>query len=305
MRNKSLGILGKISSSIHRNKLGELLVIKGLISSSDLRNTLSEQKQTGEQVGQILIKNQMISRWQLSSILGRQMALRCLAAGLLFGASMFNVSSHKAKADTGFTLVSASQEFAKVSSYPALMESAEKRERDLSAFTKWTSMFSRFNREMRNAANARLLGEWQSEINRFQGQSMKQMVSSVNRLVNQKRYILDKNNWGKSDYWATPIEFLKRGGDCEDFAIAKYAALRSLGFPEERLRVAIVQDTKKNIPHAVLVAYTDQGAYLLDNQNKNLIDAEVKGRYKPIFSINRQAWWLHTEPKGTIIASAR
>ena len=130
------------------------------------------------------------------------------------------------------------------------------------------------------------------------------MVQGVNRLVNENRYIVDKRNWGKSDYWATPVEFLKRGGDCEDFAIAKYTALRSLGFPEERLRVAIVQDTVKNIPHAVLVAYTDEGAFILDNQIKSLVDAERKGRYKPIFSINRQAWWLLKTPNRTIVASA-
>jgi predicted transglutaminase-like cysteine proteinase len=138
----------------------------------------------------------------------------------------------------------------------------------------------------------------------MKGRSMKSMAEGVNRLVNQKKYIIDKRNWGKSDYWATPVEFLQRGGDCEDFAIAKYTALRSLGFPEERLRVAIVQDTVKDIPHAVLVVYTDEGAFILDNQIKSLVDAEVKGRYKPIFSINRQAWWLHKSPSKTIVASA-
>ena len=68
--------------------------------------------------------------------------------------------------------------------------------------------------------------------------------------------------------------------------------------------MAIVQDTVKNIPHAVLVAYTDEGAYILDNQIKSLVDAERKGRYKPIFSINRQAWWLHKTPNRTVVASA-
>ena len=52
-------------------------------------------------------------------------------------------------------------------------------------------------------------------------------------------------------------DFFTRGGDCEDFAIAKYTALRALGVPEERLRVAIVHDDEKNLPHAILVVYTD------------------------------------------------
>ena len=205
---------------------------------------------------------------------------------------------------TGVHMVSASAEFARVAAYPALMGTSEKKDRNLNAFTKWTSMFSRFDRQLKSQANLEIVQDWQRDIDKLQGRSMKAMVKGVNDLVNEKKYIIDKRNWGKSDYWATPVEFLKRGGDCEDFAIAKYTALRSLGFPEERLRVAIVQDTKKGIPHAVLVAYTDQGAYLLDNQIKSLISAERKGRYRPIYSINRHAWWLHQKPTKTIVASA-
>jgi predicted transglutaminase-like cysteine proteinase len=143
----------------------------------------------------------------------------------------------------------------------------------------------------------------EKRLENFQGLSLKQMADRVNDMMNERPYISDKRNWGQTDYWATPVEFMKRGGDCEDFAIAKYAALRTLGVPEERLRLAIVQDTQKNIPHAVLVVYTDQGAVLLDNQIKTLVDAERAGRYRPIYSINRQAWWLHSTPDSTRIAS--
>ena len=165
-------------------------------------------------------------------------------------------------------------------------------------------MFNRFERQLKQDSKARVVREWQQNLNDMQGLGLKAMADRVNDLVNEKRYILDSKNWGKSDYWATPVEFLERGGDCEDFAIMKYTALRSLGVPEERLRLAIVQDTKKNIPHAVLVVYTEKGAYILDNQIKKLISAERGSRYRPIYSINRTAWWLHTKPTKTIIASA-
>lgn len=134
------------------------------------------------------------------------------------------------------------------------------------------------------------------------------MAESVNAMMNRKKYIVDNKNWGKSDYWATPIEFMARGGDCEDFAIAKYVALRALGVPEEDLRVAIVHDMKKNIPHAILVVYSEKGALILDNQLPDARPAEQIHHYRPIFSINRQGWWLHTAPKGnenTVVASAR
>ncbi len=306
---KKSGVLRQISSGLHRNRLGELLVIKGVISSEQLLSALKTHKETHKPLGQVFIEQEMLSRNQLRCVLGRQFVLRSVVTFMLMFAMLTNVTGKKARADVlqspqaQVTLISATQEFAKVSAYPALLGTAEKRDQNLKAFTKWTGMFSRFERELNVAGNAALVNEWQTQLDRFQGQSMKQMVNAVNKLMNEKPYVLDQNNWGQSDYWATPVEFLKRGGDCEDYAIAKYVALRSLGMPEERLRVAIVQDTLKNIPHAVLVAYTDEGAYILDNQNKGLVDAEVAGRYKPIFSINRQAWWLHTAPTSTLVAS--
>jgi predicted transglutaminase-like cysteine proteinase len=125
-------------------------------------------------------------------------------------------------------------------------------------------------------------------------------------MMNKKRYVTDSANYGKSDYWATPIEFFQKGGDCEDFAIAKYTALRALGVPDNRMRIAIVQDQQKNVAHAILIVYTDQGAMILDNQLHAAVKAEKVSHYKPIFSINQNAWWLHTAPKSNVtrVASA-
>jgi predicted transglutaminase-like cysteine proteinase len=55
-----------------------------------------------------------------------------------------------------------------------------------------------------------------------------------------------------------------------------------------------------------LIVYTDNGAMLLDNQIKRAVKADSVRHYKPIFSINQNAWWLHTAPKGnvTVVASA-
>jgi len=300
------GFLKTIRKTVQRNKLGELLVSKGIINQQQLRHALKDQRESERPLGQIFIENAIISPLQLKMLLGRQIMLRTLATGLLFAASFTSMNAKRAQAEpmTGVHMVSATAEFGRVAAYPALLGTAEKKDRNLKAFKKWTGMFKRFDRQMKSQANLAVVRDWQNDVDQLQGRSMKEMVRGVNKLVNKTRYIIDQRNWGKSDYWATPVEFLKRGGDCEDFAIAKYTALRSLGFPEERLRVAIVQDTVKNIPHAVLVAYTDEGAFILDNQIKTLVDAERKGRYRPIFSINRQAWWLHKAPTRTIVASA-
>ena len=144
----------------------------------------------------------------------------------------------------------------------------------------------------------------QVELGTMHGLSLYEKAEAVHDMMNRTNYITDNKNWGKSDYWATPVEFLERGGDCEDFAIAKYTALSMLGVPEERLRLAIVHDKAKDIPHAVLVVYTERGSYILDNQFETLVNAQYGERYRPIYSINREGWWLHTQPKATLVASA-
>ena len=155
--------------------------------------------------------------------------------------------------------------------------------RDISAFTKWTDILNKLDRVSFNDV----------QTAQFKNMPLSAKVSAVNEYVNKTRYIEDKKNFGKSDYWATPAEFFARGGDCEDFAIAKYAMLKELGVLESQMRLAIVQDKIKNIPHAVLIVYTDQGPMLLDNQIKRTSQVASVDRYKPIYSINANGWWRH------------
>lgn len=303
------GILTKLKSCLERNRVGELLVMNGTISSEQLRTALKMQKQQNMPLGYILIENHDVSRTQLYKTLCRQHVLRGTAGLLLCMMSFTSFGSKKAHAEyikdvPAKISISASQHFSAAAAFPALLGSEEKKSSNLKPFTKWTEMFERFDRELRTAEAQSEIDTWQKSLRKFQGMPLKTMADKVNEFVNESRYITDDKNWGKSDYWATPVQFLQRGGDCEDFAIAKYTALRTLGVPENRLRIAIVHDNLKNIPHAVLVVYTDQGAYILDNQQDNMVNAERYQRYRPIFSINRQAWWLHTTPKATVLASA-
>ena len=307
------GIFTRLKSYLDRSRLGELLVIKGVITPVQLRKALSEQKETETPLGQIFLKHAMISRRQLIIILSRQITVRLTATILFCTLSLMNFGNKKARADVVRDIPSiitiatpeTGPNLTKMTSYPALFGSAEKRSHNLKAFTKWTGMFSRFERSINSPGSSKLMREWKENLSGFQNLSLRDMADEVNDLMNSKTYRSDSKNYGKSDYWATPAEFYNRGGDCEDYAIAKYAALRALGVPDERLRVAIIHDKIKNIPHAVLIVYTDQGAYILDNQVKKMRNIRNVTRYRPIFSINRTAWWLHTTPKATtILASA-
>jgi predicted transglutaminase-like cysteine proteinase len=125
------------------------------------------------------------------------------------------------------------------------------------------------------------------------GQTPRAQIEAVNAVMNRARYITDQVNWGMSDYWATPAEFFWKDGDCEDFAIAKFMSLRALGFPNDTLRIVVVQDLNLKTPHAVLAVHLEQGWLLLDNQVSQVVELRRVHHYQPIFSLNETSWWLH------------
>jgi predicted transglutaminase-like cysteine proteinase len=309
---KKTGILSRIKIFIERNRLGELLVLNGALTPRELKVALVKQKSNNEHLGKILVQQRIVTKSELRKALIQQSTLRCLTAAITLIISFSSLNIKQAKANpikdipAQINLVDvANPAFTVINHYPDLFGTEEKISHNLTPFTKWTSMFDRFDGAVNDAKGQRIVNDWKKDLVAFQNLPLIEMAEKVNNLINSQKYIIDNKNWGKSDYWATPVEFFSKGGDCEDFAIAKYTSLRALGVPEERLRVAIVHDKIKDIPHAVLIVYTDQGAVMLDNQMQKPIFTDKTSRYRPIFSINRQAWWLHTQPAPTIIASAR
>jgi predicted transglutaminase-like cysteine proteinase len=298
---------------MHKNRLGELLVLDGFISHQELNYALALAKSSGQPLGRVLTDNRFVERDVIRQTLVEQFMLRFMMAvltifvsfaGLAGGVKTARAASIKdVPARVAFQQAAA---FAPVGQYPKLFGSTEKQSSSLTAFTKWTSMFDRFDAALNTPGGQQSMNGFKAQIEFLRGLPMNKIVEGVNEIVNRVPYINDSNIYGQSDYWATPVEFLKNGGDCEDFAITKYVALRALGIPEERMRILILQDMQKNVPHAILVVYTDNGPVLLDNQIKSVTSADRVSHYKPIFSINRDGWWLHTKPKGnvTVVASA-
>lgn len=125
------------------------------------------------------------------------------------------------------------------------------------------------------------------------GRPPTQILSAVNRLVNRRPYRSDAANFGESEYWASPLEFLARSGDCEDYAIFKYALLRHLGLPADSLRVVLLKRKADGLGHAVVAAYLDDKVYILDSATAVVRrQSEVSG-YTPLFSFNERSRWAH------------
>ncbi|MTW21449.1 sulfate adenylyltransferase [Allochromatium palmeri] len=136
---------------------------------------------------------------------------------------------------------------------------------------------------------------WQSMMESAQDLSEDDKLRVVNDFFNQLRFLDDVALWGVSDYWTTPFEFLvKNGGDCEDFAIAKYFTLIHVGVPEERLRLTYVKALDYDQAHMVLTYFATPRAtpLVLDNLNPHILPATERADLQPVYSFNGTGLWL-------------
>ena len=180
---------------------------------------------------------------------------------------------------------------------PAPLESVfDPRQRhspNITPFVRYTDMLRRFGEAL--ASGDTSTSAWRQMIRGFRGLPPIAQITQVNEAMNKRPYVPEIR-----DYWMSPGEFLKYGGGCEDFAIAKYLALRDLGHAEGNLRIVIVNDLLLRIPHALLTVHRGEGGTLvLDNQDKAVRRAADVHRYAPLYSINRLGWWHHGKPLST------
>lgn len=131
------------------------------------------------------------------------------------------------------------------------------------------------------------------------------MLDMVNRTINGAiTYRSDRAVWGVGDYWATPAEIAAKGaGDCEDYAIAKYWLLRSMGVPDDQLQLVLLQDTRRQLFHAVLVVHTASGAYVLDNVTNRLQRDTAYAQYQPIMSFAGGRNYIHGFEAGRTVTA--
>lgn len=135
--------------------------------------------------------------------------------------------------------------------------------------------------------------------------SESEKLEKVNNFFNLLRFVDDKKLWGLSNYWATPIEFIGvNGGDCEDFAIAKYFTLLALGIADQKMRLTMVKALKLNQYHMVVAYYETPGSVplILDNLVGKIKPATQRKDLLPIYSFNGKQLWLNKEKGQGVVA---
>jgi len=113
----------------------------------------------------------------------------------------------------------------------------------------------------------------------------------------------DIDLYGVDEFWTYPVNGY---GDCEDFVIAKRAALIELGWDASVLLITVVRQADGE-GHAVLTVRTDRGDLVLDNQD-GLIQLWAD---TPYTFLKRQSqalagqWVDLIDPRGGILVAQR
>jgi predicted transglutaminase-like cysteine proteinase len=180
---------------------------------------------------------------------------------------------------------------------------------DSAAFFKWHGVLRRFAAEQRRDVSCPATPaahcperEWRALVRSLEGLSLRAKILAVNDAINRHPYVPSEVNWHESNHWETPFEFLRKGGQCQDYAVTKYLLLRAAGVPAADLRVVVVRDTRLGLDHAVTVAYVGGKALLLDNLRRAVVSAASVHDYQPYYSINEQGWWLYRGPNARYAA---
>ncbi len=134
---------------------------------------------------------------------------------------------------------------------------------------------------------------WHDMLKKARGLPKRERVAYINKSFNYWPYRGDPEVYGVSEYWASPAEFMRRSGDCEDYSIAKYFALRALGFSPDEMRVVILYDQIRDMGHAVLAVYMDDDILILDSLSDRIFSHTRYRHYRPQYSMNESQRWAH------------
>ncbi|WP_273431728.1 transglutaminase-like cysteine peptidase [Chitinibacter tainanensis] len=159
---------------------------------------------------------------------------------------------------------------------------------------------------------AKTVSEVQNLLGSLKAAAEPDKLKRVNEYFNRKLAFTDDSAlWNAPDYWATPLETIgKQAGDCEDFAIIKYFALKELGVAPEKLRMSYVKakiggaNSTVTQAHMVLTYYPtpDAEPLILDNLITDIRPASRRPDLVPVFSFNQAGIFTGggNQPAGSI-----
>jgi predicted transglutaminase-like cysteine proteinase len=122
------------------------------------------------------------------------------------------------------------------------------------------------------------------------GRSGRARVGLINRAADLAiKPVSDEMQWGVADHWSDPFEtLLSNRGDCEDYAILKYAALLEAGISKDDVKIVILKDVFPNEDHAAVATRVDGQWLILDNRTLTLVRDTDVTRAIPEFVLDHE-----------------
>lgn len=183
-----------------------------------------------------------------------------------------------------------------------LMGTIEFPSTNLAAFPQWTRILGKMPEQRKAIARCDADSDscpsskaiaWRAKIQELRTRDRLVQLIEINRFINTWSAKTDAAAYGVAEYWASPLEFLERSGDSEDFAIMKFYSLRELGFTNDQLRIVIATDVLSNRKHSFTAAYYDEKIYVLDNISDTVLTQKHSKYYVPTYSVNETTRWAH------------
>lgn len=177
---------------------------------------------------------------------------------------------------------------------------------------RWFDMRERHEIALNNPIYHAELQQYFSQFDHLRGKPFAEMARGVDGIVDrQVRYTSDGETFCSSDFWASPLETARlKKGDCEDYAILKYYALRYLGVPADRMWIAAVgADGADHITHATLVIDTgmpvagqphNPNFVVLDNDGAPNLIPIARSDAAPFMVFSEAGIWRITPPPESI-----
>jgi predicted transglutaminase-like cysteine proteinase len=162
---------------------------------------------------------------------------------------------------------------------------------------KWARVKAAIDRELDAVAQCRANADCSPAAQRLiglsaagAGQVGRAKAGLINRAVDLAiSPASDETQWGVADHWSAPFETLQSSrGDCEDYAILKYLALRAAGLSEADVKIVILKNIFPDEDHAAVAARVDGEWLILDNRTLTLVRDTDLTRAVPRFVLDQR-----------------
>jgi predicted transglutaminase-like cysteine proteinase len=182
---------------------------------------------------------------------------------------------------------------------------------------KWTGVKSAIDRELDAVAQCRSNADCSPAAQRLidlsasgNGHTGRARVGLINRAVDLAiRPASDEAQWGAADHWSAPFETLQSSrGDCEDYAILKYLALRIAGLSDDDVKIIVLKNVFPDEDHAAVAVRVDGEWLILDNRTLTLVRDTDLTRAIPRFVLDHQGArrfvWASRRPRVATVSGS-